>query len=238
MSTMTLGYNKVLIRREGIVTSLAGFEVGDDDHTEHNSLPNIGVVEQVCKDLYCPVDRILEMRQQHKSRREISAAEHNACLFLTEIEAKPGDRVIYRRIMNVSDMENVVSGSRESARLIISHDDLIARINDDGSLYPLAGNVLIIDDQDSAFTTVIAAGKPVLRYFDFPFHKDPSTPLPPGTSVLANMKQAVPVGYSRAKKVGAAYILADESIVEPETVPIACIKRRHIHAIVHAPQSS
>lgn len=201
--------NKVLIRRIGSLDVIEGVEYSDHESTEHRGISNVGIVESICSELYFSRDHVLWMKHVGRTAHEIQKASHQSAMFLAEIEAKPGDKVIYRRVNNVNEDE--VYGDD---MLVIPHDDLIARINPDGSLYPLAGNV-IIEDTKSSITTVIAAGKPLMGYFDHAGYRDYDVELA-GKTVAVNHKQAAPV--------------ADETL--SEYGKLAYIKRRHILLIV------
>lgn len=225
--------NKVLVRRSGLNDTRGDWEVADSEHTEHTLLPNVGIVEAVCSNLLFTRDQVLWMKRNGYPARDIQEQTRFSCMFLTEIEVKPGDRVVYRRINNVSDADTMFDGTRENARLVISHDDLIARVNPDGSLYPLAGNLIVHDTFPESVTKVVYSGKPVLEYFDNPGYKDFEDDLTDKV-VVANMRQAAPVGDLGIAPVEAKYILdlynEMSDFIEPANyyVTLAYMKRRHI----------
>lgn len=201
--------NKVLVRRLGLQDSFEGIQASDHEDREHWMLSNIGVVEAVCDSLHFTRDEVMWLKHIGRPAREIAETTRASCLFNAHIEAKVGDLVIYRRVNNVNADEVF-----EKDRLVIPHDDLIARVNPDGSLYPLCGNV-IIEDRQEPITKVIAAGKPLLGYFDFVGYTDPDIDLV-GKTVALNHRQSAPVSDN---------VFSDFKL-------LAYIKRRHILLIV------
>lgn len=201
--------NKVLIRKLPDLDRMDGVEVGDHENTSHRIFNNMGIVEYVCSSLFFTRDMIMHLKSTGASLRVIQDMSRESCMFLTHIEVKPGDIVLYRRVNNVIEEEIV-----DMERIVIPHDDLIARVNPDQTLYPLAGNVIIKDTQ-IAVTEVVAEGLPVIEYFDHFGYKDFGTPIQ-GKTVVINHRQAAPV--------------ADESL--SIFGHLAYIKRRHILLVV------
>ena len=219
--------NKVLIKRSGLQDSRFGFCLADSETTEHKLLPNIGEVIAVCDTLRFTWDTVDAMKACGSPTRAIQEEERASCRHLTEIEVKPGDRVVYRRMMNWSDMDNIASGGREMANIVIEHDDLIAIIRPGNTLYPVAGNVLV-EIHDSPFARIVAAGLPVLKYFDWPNYSDFSEALDVDDIVAINPKQSAPIGTVPLVRGVAAFVLAYENILDP--IEVSYIKRRHITA--------
>ncbi len=216
--------NKVLVHRQGLIDSYGGIQLADHEDRAHEHLPNFGVVKAVCNRLNFTRDLVLELKRQKRDRREIQELSRRTCQYLTAIEVKVGDTVIYRRLNNVSDMDNVHQRDGDEATLVIEHDDLIARIEADGSLYPLAGNLIVYDTFPENVTRVMAAGLPVLEYFDHPGYKDIDDQLV-GRLVVANMRQAAPISGYNSDIAHFDYILTGRS-------SLAYIKRRHILATI------
>lgn len=208
---MIVGKNRVMIRRVGLQDLFDGVEVADHEDTEHRFLPNIGVVKGVCDSLHFTAMEVEQLKRQ-SSLRAVQEMTRQSCMFLTEIEAKVGDVVIFRRVNNVNEDEIFERGDGYMT-LLIPHDDLIARLNPDGSLYPLAGNV-IIEDRQEPVTRVLAAGKPVISYFDHQGYRDFDNDIQ-GKLVILNHKQSAPVADELSEFSGLAYI-----------------KRRHINLII------
>ena len=202
MSTI-VGKNRVMIRRIGLQDGVDGLEIADHEDTEHRLLPNVGVVEGVCESLHFTAPSVADLKRNRASLREIQEATRQSCMFLTEIEVKVGDVVIFRRVNNVNEDEIFEKGDGY-VTLLIPHDDLIARINPDGSLYPLAGNV-IIEDREEPVTRVLAAGKPVIAYFDHQGYEDFDDDIE-GCLVVLNHKQSAPVADELSAFSGLAYI--------------------------------
>lgn len=217
--------NRILVHRQGLIDSYGGIQLADHEDRAHEHLPNFGVVKAVCNRLNFTRDLVLELKRQGRDRREIQEASRRTCQYLTPIEVKVGDTVIYRRLNNVSDMENVHQRDGDDATLVIQHDDLIARIESNGSIYPLAGNLIVCDTFPENVTRVVAAGLPVLEYFDHPGYKDADDMLV-GRMVVANMRHAAPMcGYNSVLAHSDEYILSGKT-------SLAYIKRRHILAII------
>ena len=215
--------NRILVMRHGFLDLAEGVQLADHEDRAHEHLPNIGVVEAVCNRLNFTRDIVLEFKRQGRSPREINELSIRSCQYLTPIEIKPGDKVIYRRLNNVSDMDNVYEQAYGCAKIVIQHDDLIAKITPDGTLYPLAGNVIVVDTFPDNVTRVLTAGAPVLQYFDHPGYADATDSLA-GKLVVANMRQAAPIGgYNLGISAEAEYILNGKT-------SLAYIKRRHILA--------
>lgn len=199
--------NKVLIQRVGLNDILGDVQVGDSEGFEHTLLPNFGRVEAICHELLFTGDDVARLKSSGASLREIQEVTRRSCAYLTPIEAKVGDLVIYRRLNNVADADTIFEGGRDAALLVINHDDLIARV-DGGELYALAGNVIVKDTHPESMTEVVSAGAPVIRYLEHDevdFDDDIS-----GKTVIANMAQAAPIGnitYAPGRTTeGLAYI--------------------------------
>lgn len=201
--------NKVLVRRCGLQDSIEGILASDHEDREHWMLSNVGIVEAVCDKLNFTRDDVLWMKERGRPAREIEEATRQSCLYNAHVEAKVGDKVIFRRVNNINEDEVF-----EKDRLVIPHDDLIARVNEDGSLYPLCGNV-IIEDRQEPITQVIACGRPLMGYFDFPKYVDFDVDLT-GKTVALNHRQSAPVGDE---------VFSDFKL-------LAYIKRRHILLVV------
>lgn len=218
---------KVLIRRAPEQSTIRGTGIQAVDSGSGQSFqyqPNYGEVIAVCNSIPFARDRVDEMKRRGYSKDEVSRVAMQSAQFLTDIEVKPGDKVVFRLVENWENEYNE-GQNKIGLDIIISHDNLICRINDDGSVYPLAGNVLIENTRPNALTRVLATGKPVIRYFDFPGWTDEDDDLD-GKYILANTKQSMPV---QDPDVGSAIEHIDG------VTDIAFIKRRYIHAVYEEP---
>lgn len=222
---------KVLIERHPNQDVLrdVGIRASDSGSSGHRFKPNVGKVIAVCASLPFTYDEVLALKEIGAPKRHLQEATRRSVQFLAPIEIKAGDTVVYRYVHNWEEDDDVnEQGSAYGWEnyVVIDHDSLICRLNEDGSVYPLAGNVLIEDvrERQSPFTRVLAVGAPLLRDFDHPDEVD-ADDLVGGETVAINYKHSIPV---QDPELG----IALESLLGCRN--IAFIKRRYIHFIIDA----
>lgn len=208
----------MLIRRTGEQSVLRGLGVRaiDPGDSGYRMIPNKGTVIGVCRETSFLLDEYRRLKDSNADRRAINQVAIRSSKYDYDIEVKPGDEVVFRYVHNWENEDDV-----DEETIAIDYESLICKI-ENGVVYPLAGNVLIKDtrhDDDRHLTKVLAAGKPLKRYFDFPGFDDGEIDVSPGDDVAVNIKQSIPV---QDPDLGASI---DEILGETN---IAAIKRRYI----------